>query len=249
MSPILTPLPLAANAVINIGDMVCFDGRAPDGSGLLYVVPASDTAGLSAVIGQAQGAADNTGGADGAQGVHVIPGQFEYPASGLVLGNQNQLMFVTGAQTFAPTSTNLIPCGRLVRYISATDGILDLSRRPTRRAWTFRQPSAAVSHSGWSQLSVQPYTNYQQNTIIRFMSVELAAAAGSSGMGFCVGASTCAAAILNVSSGQKSNSVNNLAAFIGAGSPWYVGINNSVAGSDPIIMVEGDCYDLVEAAQ
>ncbi len=249
MSPILTPLPLAANAVIALGDMVCFDGRAPDGSGLLYVVPASDTAGLSPVIGQSQTAADNTGGADGDLSIHVLPGIFELTGSGLTLAKQNQMMFVTGAQTFASTSTNYIFCGRLVRYVSATDGFLDTARRPLRRAWEFRQPHAQVSHVGWLQWDCQPQINYTQHSIIRFISVQLAVAASGNDIGFCTMGTTCTSSVVHVDIGQSSAYINNLATFIAMGTQWYFGILNSQTGTDPIMTVEADVYDPVEAAQ
>lgn len=66
--------PVSAGAVIYAGAMVCRDA---DG----YFIPASDTAGISAVVGRAESTVDNTDGADGAEKLTVCTGVFAYAVS------------------------------------------------------------------------------------------------------------------------------------------------------------------------
>jgi hypothetical protein len=70
--------PVAANVKIYAGAMVC---RNATGG----FVPASDTAGLSAVVGRAEFTVDNTGGALGALHLTVCKGVFAYDLSANLL--------------------------------------------------------------------------------------------------------------------------------------------------------------------
>lgn len=66
--------PVAANAVIHYGAIVCLNASG-------YLVPGADTAGLRCV-GVAEEAADNTGGADGDLEVLVFRGVAKVSTSG-----------------------------------------------------------------------------------------------------------------------------------------------------------------------
>jgi hypothetical protein len=235
--------PLAANAVIAEDDMVCYN------SGGVYVVPASDASGLSAVLGAALEAKDNTGGADGALTVQVRPYAFLYNATSITDAMVGQMMFVTGVQTFDDTSTYLIPCGRLIKRVDNTHGYIDLRRKPTKRAWTFRSALTSFTHSGsYIDYRIAPYST-PQNVIIRSLHVALASAPGvGQTIDFCVKAS-CSSSLLQISGTATTGSATGLATLITGGTTWVIRANDSAgAAADPIFMLEGECYDPFEVS-
>jgi len=111
--------PVAANAVIYAGAMVCLDANG-------YAVPAADTANYK-FAGVARGAVDNTGGSNGDKDIVVRwPGVFRFKASSITQAMVGKIMYVVDDETFDDSAgNNGIVCGRLVEYVSATEGWLD----------------------------------------------------------------------------------------------------------------------------
>lgn len=106
--------PVAADAVIYAGAMICIDA---DG----YAIPASDTAGISNVVGIATAAHDNTGGADGDVDVVVeYGGAFLIDAAaGIDQTNVGRDAVVVDDQTVtdAAAGTNDIVVGRILEFV------------------------------------------------------------------------------------------------------------------------------------
>jgi len=110
-------LPVAASTLIYAGSLVAVDAAG-------YAVPAADAAGL-VVMGVAMARADNSAGAAGdIQVVVRRRGVFRFKGSGLAQAQVGQDMYAVDDQTVAAASvtTNDIKVGRLVAYISASDG-------------------------------------------------------------------------------------------------------------------------------
>lgn len=105
---------VAANAVIHYGAIV-----ATNASG--FLVPASDTAGLN-VVGIAEQAADNTGGADGAidvqvyRGAALVPTAAGAPVTQALVGGD---CLVADDEEVAATTTNSIVAGEVLEVTSA----------------------------------------------------------------------------------------------------------------------------------
>lgn len=102
-------VPLAADAVIYQGTLVCLDSSG-------NAVPAADTAALR-VIGVAQADADNTDGDAGDVTLNVKRGVFGFANSGdaaVDADDKGKLCVVEDDSTVAETSTNKIPAGRVV---------------------------------------------------------------------------------------------------------------------------------------
>lgn len=116
----LKSYPVAATAKIFAGSMVAIDA---DG----FAVPASDTAALR-VVGVATHTIDNTAGADGALNVNVeSPIIARYAATSITQAMVGQMMYVVDDQTFDDTlGTNGVKAGRLVEFISATEGWIEI---------------------------------------------------------------------------------------------------------------------------
>jgi hypothetical protein len=115
--------PVAANAKIYAGSMVCVDA---DG----YAAPAADTSGYL-FLGVALEQVDNSAGADGAKNVRVRrTGVFEFDAASITQAMVGDPMYAVDDQTFddAAGPTNDIKVGILVKYGSATKGWIDIAR-------------------------------------------------------------------------------------------------------------------------
>lgn len=111
-------LPVSASTTIYKGTMVCLDA---DG----YAVPAADTSGYSGVVGVALEGRNNSSGSDGATKVPIISGRvFRFTATSLAQTDVGQIMYVVDDQTIDddPGSTNKIPAGFLVEFVSTTAG-------------------------------------------------------------------------------------------------------------------------------
>jgi hypothetical protein len=109
--------PVAANAVIHYGALVAVDANG-------YLVPAADTAGLD-VVGIADEAANNTGGANGALEVRVYRGSALVATSGasaLVQADVGADAFVLDDNTVvkAAGTTNSVTAGEVLERVSAT---------------------------------------------------------------------------------------------------------------------------------
>lgn len=105
------------------GSLVCVTGAGG------YAIPAADAAG-NIFVGMALRYVDNSAGADGAKTVRVRRmGVFEFNASSITQAMVGDLMYVVDDQTFDETSPgNSIPCGVLVKYVSATKGWIDIAQ-------------------------------------------------------------------------------------------------------------------------
>ncbi len=105
----LVSLPVEAGAVIHAGGMVAVNAAG-------NAVPAADTAGLT-VMGRAEQAVDNTGGAAGAAAITVKRGVFQYGNSGasaLTAADVGQVAHVADDATVAKTTTNSIVAGKVL---------------------------------------------------------------------------------------------------------------------------------------
>jgi hypothetical protein len=116
-------IPVKATTKIYAGSMVCVGGA--DG----YAIPAADASG-NIFMGVAMEQADNSSGANGAISVRVRrTGAFEFAASSITQAMVGDLMYVVDDQTFDETDPgNSVVCGRLVKYVSATKGWIDIAK-------------------------------------------------------------------------------------------------------------------------
>jgi predicted RecA/RadA family phage recombinase len=111
--------PVKTNTKIYAGTMV-----AVDGNGL--ALPAADAANLK-VVGIADVTADNSAGADGAILVKVRRGLFRLPATSITQAMVGKVMYVVDDQTFDDAKgTNGIKAGRLMEYIGAAEGWIEI---------------------------------------------------------------------------------------------------------------------------
>jgi hypothetical protein len=102
-------VPVAASTTIYRGSMVCMDA---DG----YGIPATDTAGLSDVVGRSNEFADNSAGADGDIEIEVDKGVFGYAAgTGITQADVGRAVVVEDDETVqdVASGTNDIPAGTL----------------------------------------------------------------------------------------------------------------------------------------
>jgi hypothetical protein len=110
--------PVKGTTKIYAGTMV---GINADG----FAVPAADAAAL-AVAGKAKALADNTG-ADGAINVVVERGVFLFAATSITQAMVGEVMYVVDDQTFDDTKgTNGVKAGRLVEYVGAASGWIEI---------------------------------------------------------------------------------------------------------------------------
>ena len=116
----LQSFPVEATTQIYKGAMVCTNAAG-------YLAAAADTAGYKFqgiayenVLGTTQGAKNCR--------VHTS-GVFKLPATSITQAMVGQLMYVTDDGTIDDTSTNFVCCGRLVEYVSATSGWVDIGQR------------------------------------------------------------------------------------------------------------------------
>ena len=87
-----------------------------------YACPAADTLGLR-VVGIADEKVDNSAGSAGDKDVRVRQGCLaKLVATSITQAMLGQIMYVADDQTFDDASTNLVPAGILVDYVSATSG-------------------------------------------------------------------------------------------------------------------------------
>lgn len=116
-------IPVYTNVVIYAGSLVCVGGAHG------YAIPAADASG-NILVGVAMEQADNTGGASGAINVRVRrTGVFEFAASSITQAHVGDIMYVVDDQTIDETSPgNSVVAGRLVKYVSATKGWVDIGQ-------------------------------------------------------------------------------------------------------------------------
>jgi hypothetical protein len=114
---------VAANTKIFAGSLVCVDAAG-------YAVPAADTSGYR-FAGVAMEQVDNSDGSDGGKVVRLRrAGVFEFDAVSITQDMVGADMYATDDHTFddAAGPTNDIKVGRLVKYVSATRGWIDIAR-------------------------------------------------------------------------------------------------------------------------
>ena len=121
--------PVAASTTIYKGSMVTLSDAG-------FAKPAADLAN-ERVVGVADEKVDNSAGAAGALNVRVISGRaFRFAASSITQAMLGDPMFVVDDQTFddAAGATNDVPCGRLVEFVSTTDGWIFIMAGGLRKA-------------------------------------------------------------------------------------------------------------------
>ena len=115
----LLAVPVKGTTTIYKGAQVAIDA---DG----YLVPATDTAGLKGGL-VAYEKIDNSAGADGDVRCRVYRrGIFLFDATSITLAMVGDMMFIVDDQTFDDSVSNGVMAGRLVDYVSATKGWIDI---------------------------------------------------------------------------------------------------------------------------
>jgi len=125
----LKSYPVEAGEKIYKGALVTIDD---DG----YLMPGQDVANHRCV-GVADENVDNTGGADGAKSCRVMSGRaFRFAATSITQAMLGDVMYIVDDQTFddAAGVTNEVPCGRLIEFISTTEGWIFIPTGPLRKA-------------------------------------------------------------------------------------------------------------------
>jgi hypothetical protein len=115
--------PVAANTKIFAGSLVCVNSSG-------YAVPAADTSGYR-FAGVAMEQVDNSDGSDAGKVVRLRrTGVFEFDAGSITQDMVGADMYAADDHTFddAAGPTNDIKVGRLVKYVSATRGWIDIAR-------------------------------------------------------------------------------------------------------------------------
>lgn len=132
------------NTESKIGDLMIY----PVGVDIIYkgaIVMVDDAgfliAGADSANGRCVGVADekvdNSGGSAGDLNCRVVSGRkFRFMASSITQAMLGDAMFIVDDQTFddAAGPTNDVPCGRLVEYISATEGWIFIPKGGCRKA-------------------------------------------------------------------------------------------------------------------
>lgn len=119
---VLTQYPVTSGEIIYKGAMVCVD---TDG----YLLAAADTAGYK-FAGIAYEQKDNSSGLDAALSCRVYTkGVFLLTCTSIMQSMVGNLLYVTDDDVVDESSTNDIVAGRLVKYVSATQGWVDIGDR------------------------------------------------------------------------------------------------------------------------
>ena len=115
------PFPGAAASKIYGGNLV-------KDSAAGYAIPGADTAGC-VFAGVANENVDNSGGAAGAKKIRLRrKGAFEFDCSGITQADLNKDVYLVDDHTvgLAATTTNDVPCGRIVEVISSAKVMVDI---------------------------------------------------------------------------------------------------------------------------
>jgi len=116
----LVEMPVKASTHIYKGALVSVDSTG-------YLIPAADTA-STVVVGVAYEEGDNSSGSNGDVTVRVMRGGiYRYDATSITQAMIGATMYVKDDHTFDDSSSNSIACGKLVKYISATEGWIDIT--------------------------------------------------------------------------------------------------------------------------
>jgi hypothetical protein len=117
---ILQQFPVKASTKIYAGSLVCVEGSSG------YAEPAANTSGLQ-FVGVATETVDNSSGSNGDLWITVRrKGIFRLNASSITQAMVGDIMYAIDDQTFDETGSNGVVVGRLVRYVSATEGWIDI---------------------------------------------------------------------------------------------------------------------------
>ncbi|MDD4985109.1 MAG: hypothetical protein PHQ43_04875 [Dehalococcoidales bacterium] len=138
----LKSYPVADNVHIYKGAHVCIDASG-------YLNPAADTAGFR-YAGVAAEECDNTltGHAAGGKECRVwTGGEFQATFTSITQAMVGQMMYIKDDATLDDTSTNLVPAGILVEYISATSGKFRIDAPVGEQAIVINSP-AVVNRGG-----------------------------------------------------------------------------------------------------
>lgn len=115
--------PVAANTKIYAGSMVCVNTFG-------YAVPAADTTGYQ-FAGVAMDQVDNSAGGNGGQSLRLRrAGVFEFDAVSITQAMVGMGMEAKDDHTFDDSAgtSNHVKVGRLVKFVSATKGWIDIAR-------------------------------------------------------------------------------------------------------------------------
>lgn len=118
----LQSFPVTSGEIIYKGALVCVDA---DG----YLLAAADTRGYK-FVGIAYEKADNSGGGDGIKSCRVYTeGVFLLTCTSIDQTMVGQMLYVTDDDVVDESSTNYICVGRLMQYVSTTQGWVDIGQR------------------------------------------------------------------------------------------------------------------------
>ncbi len=117
---LILDFPVKETTKIYAGSVVCIENSSG------YAVPAANTSGLQ-FVGVAEAQADNSSGSNGDIKVTVRrKGVFRFAASSINQAVVGDIMYAIDDQTFDETGSNGVVVGRLVKYVSATEGWIDI---------------------------------------------------------------------------------------------------------------------------
>jgi len=110
---------IAGSTSIPKGVILCWNSSG-------YLVNGADTAGYK-MAGVSDAAYDNSSGSNGAASVKFARrGLVKMGAESLTQAKEGEMFYVKDNQTVSQSVTNYIPFGKLVKYISATEGEFEL---------------------------------------------------------------------------------------------------------------------------
>lgn len=136
-------IPVDGGSTIYAGSLVAINAAG-------FAIPATDTAGLK-FAGVALMQADNANGSDGDLSIRVrTEGMFELVGSGLAQSQVGDPVYVVDDETVGPFAevSNYVPAGRLIKYISATRGIVKISRDAFLDAGVCIRSDGTISMTG-----------------------------------------------------------------------------------------------------
>lgn len=111
--------PVAASTTIYAGGLLVVDSTG-------YAEPLTDAVDKR-YIGVAYEGVDNSSGSDGDKNVRVYGiGRFKVTATSITQAMVGQMMYGADDATMDDTSTNKVPVGRLVEYVSSTSGWIEI---------------------------------------------------------------------------------------------------------------------------
>lgn len=134
-------VPMAAGTVIAAGQFVCANSSG-------YAVVGADSAGYT-FLGVALEDKDNSAGENGDLQIRIRRrGCFLMAAHSISQADVGKTMYIRGAATFDESASNNIVCGRLVNYVSGTQGWLSIDEAVYAPASPLSADSLTVSDPG-----------------------------------------------------------------------------------------------------